>query len=219
MPRCYAGKACSGSPWALAIAGVRTPACCASGACMCHSNWLPTWRAAAQVTELADARVEHAVEAQVLAHLGHALQQLRAAQQRQERAVDALARAVDEAPARRRAGLRSSIRFGRQRQAFAPGWAKPWRRVGGLDSGMDVSGWGEEMGARAPQPGGAGQQAGAPACSASARPRAARDIAAAARTATGPAIWPSAKAAVMRPTSRAASPRARGPASPARRPA
>ncbi len=42
--------------------------------------------------QFADARVQHAVKAQVLAHTGHALQQHGAAQQRQERALNPLAR-------------------------------------------------------------------------------------------------------------------------------
>src|SRR5678815_3007076 len=46
--------------------------------------------------ELADAGVERAVEAQVLADLGHALEQDGTAKQRNERPVDALARTVDQ---------------------------------------------------------------------------------------------------------------------------
>jgi hypothetical protein len=69
--------------------------------------------------ELADARIEDAFEAQVFADLGDAVQQLRAAQQRKERAVDALARSRDQ----RVGGLalgRAHVAGRGHRQALAP---------------------------------------------------------------------------------------------------
>jgi hypothetical protein len=175
-----------------------TPACCASGACMCHSNWLP--RGAPPRRSRARARASSTLPKRRYSPIFATRSSSRAAQQRQERTVDALARTVDQAPAPRRAGHRSSPRGG-QRQALA---ARAWgtlAQVGG-GSGMGGLRLGEGAAPRrhsqaalanrlARRPAARGQAVRGRAIAAAARTHRAGDLA-------------EAKAAVIRPTRRVA---------------